>query len=127
LEVENTLDELDRLLKGLAKTFSSEGVDYFLTTIELEVQKGIATILMACRHTLHCLEALVTSLQTKRKANLQAGYSMQRLWHDVVLTRQDTLPWTANGGCLQDLQDVLKMHAMIMTMLESVTKRWVLH
>jgi hypothetical protein len=126
LEVEDTLDELDRLLKELSKCFGCEGVDSFLSGIELEAQNGIRTILMACKHTLRCLEVLVNSLQTKRKADLEAGHSMQRLWQDVVLTGQDTLPWTANGGCLQDLQDILKMHATIVTMLESVTTRWVL-
>jgi hypothetical protein len=124
LDVEEALNRLVKTLKSLAECFAVEGVESFLEGIESDARDGISTILMACRRTLEGLEELVSSLQTIKKTSSAHGYTIERIWKDDVLQRQDALPWMANGRSLQDLFDTLNMHSVVTAMLISITKRY---
>ncbi|KKY20550.1 hypothetical protein UCDDS831_g04597 [Diplodia seriata] len=134
LEVETEVSGLAKALKMLAETLfadnsgesagavggTGEGIreegSGMLARASAETRGGVEVILQSCRQTLRDLESLVEQYQVIRKHRTSGGFSIERSWSDLVLSAYKKMLWTAEGGNIQALRNMLHMHTSTITL-----------
>ncbi|KAF9631322.1 hypothetical protein BFW01_g2184 [Lasiodiplodia theobromae] len=131
VEVESEVNGLAKALKLLAETLFTDSSDApatgdgdgadrraeyegggssMLARANAETRSGVEVILQSCRQTLKDLESLVEQYQVIRKHRTSGGFSIERSWSDLVLSAYKKMLWTAEGGNIQALRNMLHMH-----------------
>lgn len=101
-EVEREAERLSEALRVMAETLSSNAS--ILNQAEDSTRSAISMILDSAQRTLDDLESFVARYRT-----LKPG-SGERSWSDLVITNYKTLKWTAEGGDISALRDLLYVH-----------------
>jgi hypothetical protein len=116
-EVENEISHLAKALKEIAETLHNGSENSLIQDAGEDTQHDIATILESCRRVVLELEALVDHNQVIKKHRTVGGFAIERAWSDSVLVEHATMSWTADGGDLHDLRDLLELHKGFITIL----------
>jgi hypothetical protein len=123
--IEMDLNHLSKVLKQLAEYFVLESVDNFVSSSEKVAQDGIGTIIMSCRRTLDGLEAFTSKYQTnaKTKTGERGGFTLERQWNPSLLADYDQPIWGGDERSIINLHDMLRMHAVTVTMLKVILEK----
>lgn len=124
-QVETEVGGLARALKQFAEALHSEADDKFSRDTTEHVQHGIGIILDSCKRTIHDLDSLVDHNQVIRKHRTVGGFAIERSWNNLVLAEYATMSWTAEGGDLHCLRDLLHMHTSFIMLLVPAVQRQV--
>ena len=122
--VEDELNRLTKALKRLAESFFADGTESFVAQTDKTSHDGIAAILLSCRRTLEDLESLTEQYQIVKKTRTLGGYAVERTWSDLVMCNIYGMIWTAEGGNIHILREMLSMHTITVSMLRTVLDRW---
>lgn len=125
--IEDDLNRLTKALRKLAESFFADGTESFIAQADKYSQEGIEAILLSCRRTLDDLESLTDQYQVVRKTKTARGYTVERSWSDLVLSNIYGMIWTAEGGNIHILREMLSMHTITVSMLRVVLDRCVFH
>lgn len=101
-EVEREAERLSEALRIVAETLSSNSS--ILDNAEDTTRSAVSTILDSAQRTLDDLESFVARYRTTKPG------SGERSWSDLVITNYKTLKWTAEGGDISALRDLLYVH-----------------
>jgi hypothetical protein len=101
-EVEREAERLSEALRVVAETLSSNAS--ILDNAEDTTRSAVSTILDSAQRTLDDLESFVARYRTTKPG------SGERSWSDLVITNYKTLKWTAEGGGISALRDLLYVH-----------------
>ncbi|KAL0262240.1 hypothetical protein SLS55_003679 [Diplodia seriata] len=112
---ENAEERLGREVGGTGEGIGEEGCG-MLARASAETRGGVEVILESCRQTLRDLESLVEQYQVIRKHRTSGGFSIERSWSDLVLSAYKKMLWTAEGGNIQALRNMLHMHTSTITL-----------
>lgn len=147
VEVESEVNGLAKALKLLAETLFTdssdapatasagdgdgadrragyeEGGSSMLARANAETRSGVEVILQSCRQTLKDLESLVEQYQVIRKHRTSGGFSIERSWSDLVLSAYKKMLWTAEGGNIQALRNMLHMHTSTINLTMQALQR----
>ena len=107
-EVEREAERLSEALRVVAETLSSNAS--ILDKAEDATRSAISTILDSSQRTLDDLESFVARYRT-----IKPGTG-ERSWSDLVITNYKTLKWTAEGGGISALRDLLYVHTNTINM-----------
>lgn len=107
-EVEREAERLSEALRVVAETLSSNAS--LLDQAEDSTRSAISTILDSAQRTLDDLESFVARYRTMKPG------SGERSWSDLVITNYKTLKWTAEGGGISALRDLLYVHTNTINM-----------
>lgn len=121
-EVEREANGLSEALKLVAATLHTDGS--LLAQADDETRSAVNTILESAGRTLEDLESFVERYHVIKKDKTSAGgFAVERNWSEVVLANYKTFKWTTEGGNINDLRNMLQMHAtsinLIMQALQS--------
>jgi hypothetical protein len=111
LEVEAQVNNLAEALKLLADTFDQDDKDSLLQKADQETRDGVGIILNSCQRTIQDLDSLVKQYQVIKKHRAGEGYVSEKSWSNLLLTQYKTMMWTTEGGNIQNLRNMLQMHA----------------
>jgi hypothetical protein len=123
-EVESEISSLAKALKALAETLHADDKG-ILQDLNQDVQMAISTILHSCQRTVHDLDSLVDQYQVIKKHRTVGGFAIQRTWSDLVLAEYKTTIWTTEGGNIEDLKSMLRMHSNSISLLSQALQRLV--
>lgn len=123
VDVEDELNRLAKALKRLAESLFSEDTEAFVLDSDRSSQEGIAAILLSCKRTLDDLESYIEQYQVIRKKKTAGGYTVERSWSDLVFSNFANMIWTAEGGSIYTLREMLAMHCITIAMLRTVLDR----
>jgi hypothetical protein len=123
LLIESDLNHLSKVLKQLAEFFVSESVDNFVSAAEQKAQDGIGIIIMSCRRTLDGLESFTARYQINTKTKTDGGFTLERQWNPSLLDNYDQPIWGSDDRSIISLHDMLRMHAVTVTMLKVILER----
>lgn len=123
IQIESELNRLSKALKHLAELLVSEQIESFIGSADRVAQDGIGTIFISCRRTIEDLESVVSMYQSNRKSNTSGGFTIERLWNLSLLQNYNTFVWTADGGTIHELYELLRMHTVTISMLSSICER----
>jgi hypothetical protein len=126
LDVEDELNRLSKSLKALAESLFSDETESFVSQADRHSQEGVAAIFLSCKRTLDDLESYIEHNQVIRKNKTLGGYTIERSWSNLVLSNYRNMMWTAEGGSIYNLRDMLAMHGATIAMLRSILERSVL-
>ncbi|KAL1641610.1 hypothetical protein SLS58_005885 [Diplodia intermedia] len=112
---EDAEGRLGREVGGTGEGIREEGSG-MLARASAETRGGVEVILQSCRQTLRDLESLVEQYQVIRKHRTGGGFSIERSWSDLVLSAYKKMLWTAEGGNIQALRNMLHMHTSTITL-----------
>jgi hypothetical protein len=118
-EIEHELARLAKSLKVLAECLFSEEVEILLSLAEEFTTNGIRLVIDYCKHTLSNLESLIEQYQSQGTD----GFSVQKGWSEVVLHNFKQLIWTADGGSIYILRDILHMHVSTTAVIRQALER----
>lgn len=108
-EVERQANRLSEAFKLFAETLHTDGCA--LSDADDDTVSAVDSILDSAKKTLDALEKLVDKYQvTKKKETSGGGFAVERSWSDAVATNYRTFKWTAGGGNINDLRNMLQMH-----------------
>ncbi|KAF2474289.1 uncharacterized protein BDR25DRAFT_256055 [Lindgomyces ingoldianus] len=110
LEVETEINGLAKALKLLAETLFADLDESLLEKADKETQAGVATIVLSCQRTVNDLDSLMDQYQVIKKHRTVGGFAIERTWSDLVLASYKTMMWTTEGGNIQNLRNMLRMH-----------------
>lgn len=123
LEVETRLDGFAKALKLFAEALFADGDPGVLTLADKETKSGVAMILSSCQKTVSDLDSLLDQYQVIKKQRMPGGFAIDRSWSELVLASYKTMMWTAAGGSIQQLRDMLHMHAATITLVTQAVQR----
>jgi hypothetical protein len=123
LLIEVDLNHLSQVLKQLAEFFVSEVVDNFVSAAPQAAQDGMGTIIMSCRRTLDGLEQFTSRYQTNTKTQTAGGFTLERQWNLNLLENYDQPIWGSDERSIINLHDMLRMHAVTVTMLKVILEK----
>lgn len=118
INVEEELSRLARALKALSETASA-----WLAAEDLS-KDSLGVILGSCRKSLADLNYLTENYQTSRHTKSATGTSVERVWDSTFLTNYHAINWTSEGGTIQELHEMLRMHTSTIMMLRSLQDRY---
>jgi hypothetical protein len=121
--VETEISNLAKELKQIAETLHNGPGNSLIQEAGEDVQHDIATILDSCRRAVHDLETLVDHNQVIKKHRTVGGFAIERAWSDSVLAEYATMSWTAEGGDMRDLRDLLELHKSFIILLTRTLQR----
>lgn len=124
-DVEVEINALAKALKLLAEALFAESDDSLLKQADAKTEHGFATIVSSCSRAVHDLESLLDQYQVVKKTRNSGGFAVERSWTDMVLTQYKTMMWTTDGGNLQNLRYLLKMHANTIDLTMHALQRYV--
>ena len=101
-EVEREAERLSEALRVVAETLSSNAS--ILDKAEDTTRSAVSTILDSSQRTLDDLESFIARYRT-----IKPGTG-ERSWSDLVISNYKTLKWTAEGGGISALRDLLYVH-----------------
>ncbi|KAF2114864.1 hypothetical protein BDV96DRAFT_86702 [Lophiotrema nucula] len=116
-EVETEINGLAKALKLLAEAMFAEADNSLLKQAEQETRHGVGTILLSCQRTVKELDSLMDQYQVIKKHRTAGGFAIERSWSNLVLAEYQTMTWTADGGNIQSLRDILQMHKSTITLM----------
>jgi hypothetical protein len=122
-EIETEIYGLAKALKQFAEALHAETAETLLHEADLEVRDGVGTILTSCQRTINDLESLVDRCQVIKKHRTVGGFAIERSWSDSILANYRTVMWTAGGGTLENLRELLQLHTSSVTLLEQALQR----
>jgi hypothetical protein len=125
LEVETEINGLAKALKLLAEALFNEADGELLRQADPETQHGVAAILASCQRTVHDLDSLMDQYQVIKKHRTPGGFAIERSWSDLVLAQYQTMTWTAEGGNIRNLRNMLRMHTSSLTLTMQALQRCV--
>lgn len=123
--IEDELGSFSKSLKLLGESLVSEGIESFISSAGHKVQDNISTILRSCHRILEDLESLTFSYQVRIKVQSSRGVTLQRNWRATVLADYQYVIWTANGGTIRNLEEVLDIHTVVVAMLKAILDGYV--
>jgi hypothetical protein len=118
-EIENEVNGLATSLKVLVEILFNDGPESddpsssngILAKADRRTRFSLGTILMSCQRTLQDLDSLVQRYQDMKTFQTPGGDTIKdRGWSDIVLRNYQTMMWTAEGGNITDLRDMLHLH-----------------
>lgn len=121
LDIYNETDGLSESLRLLAETLHRNGD--LLKSADVSLRQAVATIIQATRTTLEDLESLTDRYRVVKKINTQGGFVVEKHWSDIVLANYKQMIWTAEGGNLQALRNMLRMHANTVSLTTHAMQR----
>jgi hypothetical protein len=124
--IEDELTNFSKSLKHLGESLVSEGIESFIHSADPNVQDNISTILRSCHRILEDLESLTFSYQERLKVQSSRGIQLQRNWRPNVLADYQYMIWTANGGTIRNLEEMLHIHTAVVRMLKAILEGFVL-
>jgi hypothetical protein len=119
-EIERESNALSEALKMLAEALHSN--DTVLHQAEGETKAAVNTILESAKKTLSDLESFVERYQVIRKKETSSGFVVERNWSEVVIAGYKTFKWTAAGGDMDELRNLLHLHTRTITMTTEVLR-----
>jgi hypothetical protein len=122
-EVESKISDLARALKQLAEALHDESEASLLHDANDDVQHGIELVMESCKRTVNDLDSLVDHSQVIKKHRTVGGFAIERSWSDLVLAQYNSMMWTAEGGDLHSLQELLQMHTSSISLLTQALQR----
>ena len=122
-EIESEVNGLAKALKLLAETMFAESDSGLLEHADQEIEESLATILTCCQRTVQDLDSLMEQYQIVRKTRTPTGFVVERSWSDLIITQYRTMMWTTEGGDIQHLQTLLKMHTNSITAIKQALQR----
>jgi len=122
-EVEAEVNGMAKALKVLAETMFAESDNGLLKQADQEIQESLATILTSCQRTVQDLDSLMDQYQIVKKTRTQGGFVVERSWSDLVVTQYQTMIWTTEGGDIQHLRFLLKMHTSSVSLIKQALQR----
>lgn len=125
--IEDELTNFSKSLKRLGEALVFEGIETFVHTADQKVQDNISTILRSCHRILEDLESFTFSYQVRMKLPSARGMTMQRTWRATVLNDYQYVIWTANGGTIRNLEEMLHIHTVAVTILRTILEGFVRH
>ncbi|SMQ53074.1 unnamed protein product [Zymoseptoria tritici ST99CH_3D7] len=109
-EVEREANALSDVLNLIARTLHDDQGNVLALAGD-ETKSAIDEILDYARDTLAHLMVVVDTYQVVTKTATSAGgFTVERKWRAVVTSHFDDMVWTADGGNIDDLLDVMQMH-----------------
>jgi hypothetical protein len=124
-EIETEINGLARQLKRLAEALHAASENSLIQQASEHVQHGIGIVLDSCKRTVNDLDSLVDHNQVIKKHRTVGGFAIERSWNDLVLAEYATMIWTAEGGDLDNLKDLLQMHTGSIMLLTQALQRLV--
>lgn len=134
LDIETEVNGLSTSLKRLVEVSFNENPDGgevgtgegLLAQADRRTKLGMATILMSCQRTLQDLDSLVTQYQDTKTYRTSAGATIKdKGWSEVVLRSWMSMMWTAEGGTIADLRDMLHLHTSTIMLTVQALHRFV--
>jgi hypothetical protein len=122
-EVELELSRLTKSLKLLAESLFLDEVDSIIAQADYSTQAGIATVVQFCKRSLDDLESLIDEYQIVRKSKTSSGYAIERAWSELVVSQFKAMIWTAEGGTIHHLRDLLHMHTSTIAVIRQALER----
>jgi hypothetical protein len=122
-EVETEISNLAKALKQLAEALHAEGENGLIHEAGEDIQQDIGYILESCKRTVNDLDSLVDHNQVIKKHRTVGGFAIERSWSNLVLAEYMTMMWTAEGGGLYNLRDLIHMHTSSITLLIQALQR----
>ena len=122
-EVEKKISALARALKQFAEALHVEAETGLIQEADEEIRHGIELVLDSCKRTVSDLDSLVDHSQVIKKHRTVGGFAIERSWSDLVLTEYQSMMWTAEGGDLHSLQDLLQVHTSSILLLTQALQR----
>lgn len=116
-DVETKLNALAKALKGLAEALHIDGDSRFLQEADEHIQHGIQLVLDSCDRTVNDLDSFVDHHQVIKKHRTVGGFAIERTWDDLVFSKYESMIWTAEGGDIHSLQELLQMHTSSISLL----------
>lgn len=133
-EIETEVNNLATSLKLLVEVLFNESPrsgmtgtgEGLLAQADRRTRMGVATILQSCQKTLQDLDDLVQRYQDVKTYRTSAGATItDRGWSDVVLHNYATMMWTAEGGSIVELKDMLHVHISTVMLTTQALQRYV--
>lgn len=122
-EIEVEVSGLSKTLKLFAECLHTDDSQALLARANTDVQSGVATIFKSCQKTVNDLDSLVDQYQVIKKHRTVGGFAIERSWGDLILAKYRTVMWTAEGGTMRNLKDLLQMHASCILILVKALQR----
>jgi hypothetical protein len=122
-EVELELGRLTKSLKLLAESLFLDEVESIIAMADYSTRAGIATVVQFCKRSLDDLESLIDEYQIVRKSRTSSGYAVERAWSELVVSQFKDMIWTAEGGTIHDLRDLLHVHTSTLAVVRQALER----
>ncbi|MBE7180107.1 MAG: hypothetical protein INR71_02680 [Terriglobus roseus] len=133
-EIETEVNNLATSLKLLVEVLFNESPrsgsagsgEGLLAQADRRTRVGVATILSSCERTLQDLDSLVQRYQDVTTYRTSSGATIQdKGWSEVVLHNYATMMWTADGGGIGELKDMLHVHTSTVMLTVQALQRYV--
>ena len=121
--IETEIGGLAEELKLLAEALHADVEEGLIQSADEETLDGINTIMTSCKRTINDLNSLMDQYQVIKKHRTVGGFAIERSWSDLVLAEFTTIIWTTEGGNLQDLKNLIQMHAGSITLVTDALQR----
>lgn len=115
--IEVEIGGLAKALTLLAETLYAECESDLLQSADQQTRAGFAAIIGSCKRVVDDLDSLIDEYQVIKKHRTVGGFAIERAWSDLVLAEYKTIPWTTEGGDLDNLRDLLQVHKNSITVL----------
>lgn len=123
-EVQLELSRLSKSLKLFAESLFSEETEALISQATPNTQAGIYAIIQFSKQTLDYLQSLIDQYQQVPQPTQPGGrVSVERSWPDVVVKNYSSMIWTAEGGNIRDLRDMLHMHTSTTALIRQALDR----
>ncbi|EMD67649.1 hypothetical protein COCSADRAFT_197410 [Bipolaris sorokiniana ND90Pr] len=121
--IEVEIGGLAKALTLLAETLYAECESDLLQSADQQTRAGFAAIIGSCKRVVDDLDSLIDEYQVIKKHRTVGGFAIERAWSDLVLAEYKTIPWTTEGGDLDNLRDLLQVHKNSITVLVQALQR----
>ena len=122
--IESEADGLATVLTMLTEALSQDAQYGLLEQSTDKTKQGVQRIFTSCQRTLEDLESLLRSYQLVKRTHTSHRVSIERVWNETILRNYKTVIWTADGGSIMALRNLLQMHTSTITLLIHALERW---
>lgn len=128
-EVNSLATSLQHLVEVLFNDNSESGTggngESLLAQADRRTRLGVAKIIQSCQKTLRDLDDLTQRYQDVKIYRTSGGDAVKdRVWSDVVLHNYATMMWTADGGSISELRDMLHVHTSTVILVTQALQRY---
>ncbi|KAJ6281942.1 hypothetical protein J3E71DRAFT_381382 [Bipolaris maydis] len=117
--IEVEIGGLAKALTLLAETLYAECESDLLQKADPQTRAGVAAIIGSCKRVVDDLDSLIDKYQVIKKHRTVGGFAIERAWSDLAVAEYKTIPWTTEGGDLDNLRDLLQVHKNSIIVLSS--------
>jgi hypothetical protein len=123
IQVENELHSLTSALTLLAETLDEDGS--IMDRSDQKTREGAVKILESCRQTLSNLDSFVTQYQEIKRSDGDGDgpVATQKSWKKILIRNYKTIWWTAEGGNIDNLRNMLNMHVNSISIMMQALQR----